>query len=51
VGSEMCIRDRPSWRDELGILMVPLTVHLGDASYLDQVEITPEEFFARLQRA
>lgn len=40
----------PEWRQELGIEMVPLTVHFGDEQYLDQVELHPEAFFARLRQ-
>jgi DegV family protein with EDD domain len=32
----------------LGVTVVPLTVHFGERSYLDRVEITPQEFFRRL---
>jgi len=36
--------------DRLDIHMVPVRVHFGDRSYLDKVGITPEEFFAELER-
>jgi DegV family protein with EDD domain len=36
--------------DRLGIQMVPVRVHFGDRSYLDKVGITPDEFFAELER-
>lgn len=36
--------------DRLGIHMVPVRVHFGEHSYLDKVGISPEEFFAELER-
>ena len=36
--------------DRLDIHMVPARVHFGERSYLDKVGITPEEFFAELER-
>ncbi|HVN42992.1 MAG TPA: DegV family protein [Steroidobacteraceae bacterium] len=36
--------------DRLGIHMVPVRVQFGEHSYLDKVGITPEEFYAELQR-
>ncbi len=36
--------------DRLGIHMVPVRLHFGAHSYLDKVGITPEEFYAELQR-
>lgn len=36
--------------DRLGIHMVPVRVHFGDCSYLDKVGLTPEEFYAELER-
>lgn len=38
-------------RRELGIEMVPLNVHFGPEVFKDQVEIFPEEFYARLQNS
>ncbi len=35
--------------DRYGIMVVPLTVHLGDQTYLDQVTITKDEFYTRMQ--
>ncbi len=32
----------------VGVTVVPLTVHFGGQSYLDRVEISPQEFFRRL---
>ncbi len=32
----------------VGVTVVPLIVHFGGRSYLDRVEITPQEFFRRL---
>jgi DegV family protein with EDD domain len=36
--------------DRLDIHMVSVRVHFGDRSYLDKVGITPEEFFAEIER-
>jgi dihydroxyacetone kinase-like predicted kinase len=36
--------------DRLDIHMVPVRVHFGEHSYLDKVGISPEEFFAELER-
>lgn len=36
---------------ERGITVVPLTVSLGGKSYLDGVNITPAEFYARLEKS
>ncbi|SFS51267.1 DegV family protein [Marininema halotolerans] len=38
-----------SLREELDIGMVPLKVHLGNQSFLDRVNIYPQEFYKRLQ--
>src|SRR5215471_1497054 len=35
--------------DQLGIVVVPLTVFFGDEALLDRVEITPERFYERLR--
>jgi DegV family protein with EDD domain len=35
----------------LGISVVPLTVHFPDASYLDGLEITSEEFYLKLDKS
>ncbi len=35
--------------EELGITVVPLSVHFGDATYLDWVELTPMEFYDLLE--
>lgn len=40
----------PAMVDELGIAIVPLTVHFGDEELVDGVDITSEQFFRRLQR-
>lgn len=37
--------------DALQIAIVPLTVYFGDQAYLDGVELTAAQFFARLPRA
>lgn len=36
--------------DRLGIHMVPVRLHFGAHSYLDKVGISPEEFYAELER-
>ena len=36
---------------ENGITVVPLTVHFGDESFIDTVEITSSEFFHKLKRS
>ena len=36
--------------DRLDIHMVPVRVHFGERSFLDKIGITPEEFFAELER-
>lgn len=38
----------PEIRDRHGITMVPLNVQFGDESYVDQVELTTDEFMRRL---
>lgn len=35
----------------LGVTVVPLTLNFGDEHYLDGVDLTPEEFFERLESA
>ena len=35
----------------LGVTVVPLTLNFGDEHYLDGVDLTPEEFFERLETA
>ena len=35
--------------DQYGITVVPLFVHFGNESYRDGVDITPDQFYARLQ--
>lgn len=36
---------------ELGVEMVPLHVFVGDGCYLDQIEIKPKEFYAKMAAA
>lgn len=36
---------------ELGVKMVPLHVFVGDGCYLDQIEIKPKEFYAKMAPA
>ncbi len=36
------------WRDQYDIRIVPLTLVLGGQKYLDGVELSPEEFYARI---
>ncbi len=38
-------------RERHGIAMVPLNVHFGDESFRDQIDITTDEFMARLGRS
>ena len=38
-----------SWRREYGVEMIPLYVHFGDEVFRDQVELSSDEFFARLE--
>ena len=38
----------PGYFDQPGLVMVPLKVHFGDETYRDQVDLTPQEFFAKL---
>lgn len=38
----------PEEATAVGVTVVPLTVHIGGRSYLDRVEISPQEFFRRL---
>jgi DegV family protein with EDD domain len=39
------------WRDRYGIEVVPLTVHFGEQSFRDRVDLSDEDFFARLAGA
>jgi len=39
----------PSLAAELGIRVVPLTIHFGDEERRDGVDLTPEEFYRRLR--
>jgi hypothetical protein len=44
--------DAPSgWLQQPGLFMVPLKVHFGDQMYRDGVDMTPAEFFAKLEQA
>lgn len=36
---------------ELGVEMVPLHVYVGDGCYLDQVELSAEEFYSKMEAA
>ena len=38
----------PARARELGITVVPHHLHIGSESFLDGVDITPDEFIARL---
>lgn len=38
----------PEQRQAHGITMVPLNVHIGDETYLDQIDLTTDEFLRRL---
>lgn len=37
--------------EELGVRILPLTVRFGEESFLDGVDLTAEEFYARLERS
>jgi DAK2 domain fusion protein YloV len=37
--------------DKYGITLVPLQIMFGDETFLDRVELTPEEFYRRLREA
>lgn len=39
---------RPEELEALGVVMVPLTVHFGDESFRDWLDLTPDEFYPRL---
>ena len=41
----------PAKLAELGVEMVPLTVHFGDEHYRDWIDLRPAEFYARLAKA
>lgn len=36
-------------RERLGIEMVPLKVHFGEETYLDNIDLTPEQFYQKLR--
>jgi len=36
-------------RERLGIEMVPLKVHFGEETYLDNIDLTPEQFYQKLK--
>jgi len=40
---------RPEELAALDVAMVPLTVHFGDSSFRDWLDLTPEEFYPRLK--
>ena len=40
---------RPEELAALDVVMVPLTVHFGETSFRDWLELTPEEFYPRLK--
>lgn len=41
----------PAWRERYGIEVVPLTVVFGNDSFRDRVDLSDDEFFARLKAA
>ena len=41
----------PEIAEQLGITVIPLNVHFGEETFLDGVDIFPDEFFARLKAA
>lgn len=38
----------PTWLEEQGVRMVPLTVFFGEQSYRDWIDLTPDAFYAKL---
>ncbi|MRR11081.1 DegV family EDD domain-containing protein, partial [bacterium] len=38
----------PVWLQEHDVVMVPLKVNFGETTYLDWVDLTPNEFYAKL---
>lgn len=41
----------PAALEEIGVSSVPLRVHFGEDTYLDGVELAPEEFYAKLSKS
>ena len=41
----------PEIANELGIVIVPLNVHFGNETYLDNIDLTTEDFYQRLSRS
>lgn len=39
-----------SWREEFEISVVPLSIHFGNDTYRDGVDLSPESFYERLER-
>jgi DegV family protein with EDD domain len=39
----------PAWLEEHGARMVPLAVYFGDEEYRDWVDLTPDEFYTKLE--
>lgn len=39
-----------SWREEFEISVVPLSIHFGNDTYRDGVDLSPEAFYERLER-
>ncbi len=39
----------PGFLERPGLYLVPLTVHFGDESFRDGLDLTPEQFFAKLR--
>ena len=40
---------QPGFFDQPGFYLVPLTVHFGDQSYRDAIDLSHEEFYAKLE--
>ncbi len=38
-------------QERLGVIVVPLTVHFSDESYYDGVDLSPEEFYEKLEQS
>ena len=50
IADTMCDVPR-EYIDKYNIKIMPLTVHFGEESYLDGIDITPEQFFNKLEKS
>jgi DegV family protein with EDD domain len=41
----------PEVADSLGITVVPLSIRFGDAEYTDRVDLSPEKFYAEMEKS